>query len=149
MRISTTARRSATVVAAAGAALAVTASAASAHDCFIPMYSLNAPTSANWESINAEQIAGFGLGYQAPCAGASQAGYAALKAARLPVGVKIYVGSNAAGEMTIGGHSANPNLANGKGLDNFEAGSELPFQVAGVWVDAASHYVCPSVPTAR
>ena len=143
MRITTrTTRRSVTVAAAAGAALAITAGAASAHDCFIPMYSLNGPVSANWEAINAEQIAGFGFGYEAPCAGASKAGYAALKAARLPVGVKIYVGSNAAGEMTIGQHSANPNLANGKGLDNFEAGSELPFQLAGVWYDAASQYVC-------
>ncbi|GAA1921812.1 hypothetical protein [Nocardioides marmoribigeumensis] len=142
MRITTTTRRTATVVATAGAALALAAGAASAHDCFVPMQSLNAPVSANWEAINAEQIAGFGFGYEAPCAGASKAGYAALKAAGLPVGVKIYVGSNAAGEMTIGGHSANPNLADGKGLDNFEAGSELPFQIAGVWYDAASHHVC-------
>jgi hypothetical protein len=135
-------RGSATAAAAAGAVLAIAASPASAHDCFIPMYSLNAPQTANWESISAEQAAGFIYEYEAPCVGAAKAGYAALKAARLPVGIKIYVGSNAAGEMTIGGHSANPNLANGKGLDNFEAGSELPFQMVGTWVDAASHYSC-------
>ena len=107
------------------------------------MHNLNAPQSANWETINAEQIAGFGLGYEAPCPGAAKAGYAALKAARLPVAVKIYVGSNANEEhMTIGSHSQNPNLANGKGLENFVAGSELPFQMAGAWVDAASAYAC-------
>ena len=49
-----TVRRSATVVAAAGAALAITAGAASAHDCFIPMYSLNGPQSANWEALTAQ-----------------------------------------------------------------------------------------------
>ena len=142
MRIRSTARRSATVVAAAGAALAISAGAASAHDCFIPMYSLNAPKSANWEPINAEQAAGFIAEYQAPCPGAAKAGYAALKAAGLPVGIKIYVGSNAAGEMTIAGGSSNPNLANGKGLENFVAGSELPFQMVGTWVGAASQHPC-------
>ena len=139
---STTARRSATVLAAAGTALAISAGAASAHDCFIPMYTLNAPQSANWETLTAEDGARFIFEYEAPCAGATKAGYAALKAAKLPVGVRIYIGSNAAGEMTIGGGSQNPNLANGKGLENFEAGSELPFQMIGTFVDAASHHAC-------
>ena len=143
MRFTTTARRSATVVAAAGAALAISAGAASAHDCFVPVYNLNAPQSANWETLNAEQGAGFIFDYTAPCAGASKAGYAALKAAGLPLGIKIYIGSNANEEhMTIGSHSQNPNQADGKGLENFVAGSEVPFQMIGTWVEAASAYPC-------
>jgi hypothetical protein len=143
MRFTTTARRSATVVAAAGVALAISAGAASAHDCFIPMHSLNGPVSANWEALTAEDGARFMMGYEAPCAGATKAGYAALKAAGLPVGVKIYIGSNANEEhMTIGSHSQNPNQADGKGLENFVAGSEVPFQMIGTWVEAASAYPC-------
>ena len=135
-------RSSATAGAAAVAVLALAASPASAHDCFVPVHNLNAPQSANWETINAEQIAGF-MDFEAPCPAAAQAGYAALKAARLPVAVKIYLGSNANEEhMTIGSHSANPNLADGKGLENFVAGSELPFQIAGAWVEAASAHPC-------
>ncbi len=140
MRILSNTRRCATVVAAAGAALAISAGAASAHDCFIPMYSLNAPQSANWETITAEQAAGLIFEYQAPCTGAAKAGYAALKASGLPVGIRIFIGKG--GEMTIGENSANPNLANGKGLENFEAGSELPFQMVGTWVEAAAAYPC-------
>ena len=143
MRFTTSARRSATVVAAAGAALAISAGAASAHDCFIPMYSLNGPQSANWEPISAEFAANNFAGFPTPCAGAAKAGYAALKAAGLPVGIKIYVGSNANEEhMTIGSHSQNPNQADGKGLENFVAGSEVPFQMIGTWVQAASAYSC-------
>ncbi len=142
MRIPFTARRSATVVAAAGAALAISAGAASAHDCFIPMQSLNGPVSANWEALTAQDGALFLMGYEASCDGAVKAGYAALKAAGLPVGVKIYVGSNAGGEMTIGEHSANPNLANGKGLENFVAGSPVPEQMITTWVTGASAFPC-------
>ena len=138
-----TVRRSATVVAAAGAALAITAGAASAHDCFIPMYSLNGPQSANWEALTAQDGAFFMAGYEAPCDGAVKAGYAALKAAKLPVGLKIYVGSNANDEhMTLGSHSANPNLADGKGLEHFPAGSPLPEQMIFTWVAGASAYPC-------
>ena len=143
MRITTTARRSATVVAAVGAALAISAGAASAHDCFIPMYSLSGPQSANWEPFSAEFAANNFAGFPTPCAGAAKAGYAALKAAGLPVGIKVYVGSNANEEhMTIGSHSANPNLANGKGLDNFVAGSPIPDQMLGTWIAAAAQYPC-------
>lgn len=137
------ARNSGVVIAGVGGALALSMGAASAHDCFIPMYNLNAPQSANWEQLTAEQGAGYFFDYEAPCAAASKAGYAALKAAKLPVGVKIYVGSNANEEhMTIGSHSANPNLADGKGLENFVAGSEVPFQMIQTWYDAASATSC-------
>ena len=143
MRIKSSVRRSATVLAAAGATLAISAAAASAHDCFIPMYSLNGPSSANWEPITAELAANNFAGFPTPCAGAAKAGYAALKAAGLPVGIKIYLGSNANEEfMTLGSHSANPNLANGKGLDNFEAGSPVPDQMLGTWIAAAAAYPC-------
>ena len=143
MRIRSTARRSATVVAAAGAALAISAGAASAHDCFIPMQSLNGPASANWEPLTAQDGALFMLGYEAPCDGAVKAGYAALKAAKLPVGIKIYLGSNANEQhMTIGSNSKNPNLANGKGLENFVAGSPVPEQMITTWVAAASAHPC-------
>jgi hypothetical protein len=138
-----TVRRSATVVAAAGAALAISAGAASAHDCFIPMYNLNGPQSANWEPITAEFAANNFAGFPTPCAGAAKAGYAALKAAGLPVGIKIYVGSNANEEhMTIGSGSANPNLADGKGLENFQLMSPVPDQMLGTWISAAAQYTC-------
>ncbi len=36
----------------------------------------------------------------------------------------------------------NPNGANGKGLEYFEAGSTLPDEMVGVWVAAASSHEC-------
>ena len=103
------------------------------------MYSLDGPASSNWFVLTAADGAGF-EGYTAECAGADQAGYAALRAAGLPVGLKIFE------KMTIGDpkHEGrmNPNGANGKGLEYFEAGSELPFQMVGTWIEGAESVDC-------
>jgi hypothetical protein len=72
----TTFRRLGVVTAAAAATVAVTATSASAHHCFVPMYTLDGPTSSNWFVVSAEMGAGF-EGYTAECDGASEAGYAA------------------------------------------------------------------------
>ena len=124
----TTLRRLGVVTAGAAAAVAVTAASASAHHCFVPMYSLDGPTSANWFVLTAADGAGF-EGYTAPCEGADRAGYAALREAGLPVGLKIFE------KMTIGDpkHTGrtNPNGANGKGLEYFGEGSPLPEQMVG------------------
>ena len=136
-----TMRRLGVVTAAAAAAVAVTATSASAHHCFVPMYSLEGPTSANWIVYTAEGAAAELTGFEAPCDEAADAGYAALKAAGLPVGIKIFE------KMTIGdpkgtGRIPNPNGADGKGLEYFGAMSTLPDEMLGTWIGAASSYTC-------
>ena len=137
----TTLRRLGVVTAAAAATVAVTAASASAHHCFVPMYTLNAPTSANWFVVSAEEGAALFLGYAAPCDEARDAGYDALRADRLPVGIKIFE------KMTIGDPKGteripNPNGANGKGLEYFGAGSTLPDEMVTTYVAGASAYDC-------
>lgn len=133
-------RRAALSGVGAVGALALGVSAASAHHCFIPMYSLDGPSSPNWFVVSAQMGAQF-EGIEAPtCDAAVDAGYDALQAAGLPVGIKIFE------KMTIGDpkHEGrmNPNGADGKGLEYFEAGSELPFQMVGTWVEGAESASC-------
>ncbi|KRE42750.1 hypothetical protein [Knoellia sp. Soil729] len=140
MKMSTRLRRPLLAVAGATTALLVAAPAALAHHCFIPMYSLNGPTSSNWFVVSAEQGADLEMGYQASCDAAVDAGYAALRAAGLPVGIKIFE------HMTIGDPKetgrTNPNGANNKGLEYFGAGSELPFTMINTWVEGAESVDC-------
>jgi hypothetical protein len=137
-----TMRRLGVVSAAAAATIAVTAASASAHHCFVPMYSTNGPTtSANWFVVTAEQGADLIAGYAAACPGAAAAGYDALRAEGLPVGIKIFE------KMTIGdpkgtGRMPSPNGANGKGLEYFMAGSTLPDDMVGAWIAGAEAYAC-------
>jgi hypothetical protein len=134
-------RRLGVVSAAAAATIAVTAASASAHHCYVPMYTLNAPTSANWFVISAEEGAFFLGSYQAACDGAVDAGYDALRAEGMPVGIKIFE------KMTIGdpkgtGGSKNPNGANGVGLEYFGAGSTLADEMVETWIAGAEAYAC-------
>lgn len=126
--------RTALTVTAAGAAVLIGAAPAMAHHCFIPMYSLNGPTSANWEVTTAEQA----MGVPDDCDGAAAAGYAALRAAKLPVAIKVKV------SMTIGDPKGtgrmNPNGANGKGLEYFGAGSPLIGQIEETWSAAVTEF---------
>ena len=135
----TTVRRLGVVAAGAAAAIAVTAASASAHHCFVPMYSLDGPESANWFVLSAEDGAGF-EGYAAECDGARDAGYTALRDGGLPVGLKIFE------KMTIGDpkHTGrtNPNGADGKGLEYFGAGSTLADEMLETWLEAAAAHDC-------
>ena len=60
--------------------MVIGAAAASARDCFIPMYTLNAPGSSNWFVVTAEQGASigpdgeFGTGDITPCDAARMPG---------------------------------------------------------------------------
>ena len=134
-----TVRRLGVVAGAAAAAVALTATSASAHHCFVPMYSLSGPSSANWFVVSAAMGAGF-EGYTADCAGAEEAGYAALREAGLPVGLKVFE------KMTIGDpkHTGrtNPNGADGIGLEYFGDGSPLPEQMVATYVAGAEAYAC-------
>lgn len=136
----TTMRRLGVVSAAAAAAVVVSATSASAHHCYVPMYTLSAPTSANWFVISAEAGAQMMAGFEAPCDEAADAGYDALRAEGLPVGIKIFE------KMTIGDpkHTGrmNPNGANGKGLEYFGAGSPLPEQMVATYIAGAEAYTC-------
>lgn len=136
----TTLRRAGLALGAAGTAAVLAAAPAMAHHCFVPMYSLDAPASENWFVMSAEDGAGFEAGYVAECDAAVEAGYDALRAAGLPVGIKIFE------KMTIGDpkHTGriNPNGANGVGLEYFGAGSELPFQMVGTWIEGAESVDC-------
>lgn len=139
--MSATMRRLGVVTAAAAAAIAVTATGASAHHCFVPMYSFGGPSSANWFVISAEDGASLIAGYEAGCDEAAAAGYDAVRAAGLPVGIKVFE------KMTIGdpkgtGRVSNPNGADGRGLEYFGAGSTLPDEMVGTWIDGASSYTC-------
>ena len=135
-----TLRRLGVVTAAAAATVAVTATSASAHHCFVPMYTLDGPTSSNWFVVSAEMGAEF-EGYTAECAAASEAGYAALREAGLPVGLKVFE------KITIGDprHTdriPTPNGADGKGLEYFGAGSPLPGEMVATFIAGADAYAC-------
>lgn len=133
-------RRNALAGVAAVATVALGASPALAHHCFIPMYNLNGPTSPNWFVVSAEDGALLEAEYVTGCPAAAEAGYAALREQGLPVGIKIFA------KMTIGDPKGkgrmNPNGANGKGLEYFEAGSELPAQMVGTYIQGASSVDC-------
>ncbi|WP_109474594.1 hypothetical protein [Ornithinimicrobium cavernae] len=141
MSRSTIVRRGVVGGVAAFAAVALAAGPALAHHCYVPMYSLNGPTSANWEVYTAEDGAALFFGFMAECDEQVDAGYDALRAEGLPVGIKI----NA--KMTIGDPKGeeripNPNGANGKGLEYFGAGSTLADQMIVTWVGAAEEVDC-------
>jgi hypothetical protein len=78
MSINPTLRRRVLVGVAATGALVLGAAPAMAHHCYIPMYTLNAPASANWLVFSAEAGAAEIAGYEAECDGAVEAGYDAL-----------------------------------------------------------------------
>lgn len=140
MKVSKRLRRPLLALGGATAALFVAAPAALAHHCFIPMYSLNGPTSPNWFVVSAQDGAMLEAGYTAACDEAAAAGYDALEAARLPVGIKIFE------HMTIGDPKGtgrmNPNGANNVGLEYFGAGSELPMTMVMTWIEGAESVDC-------
>lgn len=133
-------RRTSVVCGAAATAVVLSATAASAHHCYIPMYSLNGPQSDNWLVFSAEDGAAEIAGYTAPCAEAAAAGYDALEAAGLPVGIKIKA-SKTIGDPKDQGRM-NPNGANGRGLEYFGAGSTLAEDMVTTWIVAASSHTC-------
>ncbi|QIX27055.1 hypothetical protein ncot_10945 [Nocardioides sp. JQ2195] len=142
MNINRIMQRSMMVGTGAVAAIALSATSASAHHCYIPMYSLNGPVSANWEVFSAEDGAAMFTGFTAECDEQVDAGYAALRAESMPVGIKIKA------SMTIGDPKdegkMNPNGANGKGLEYFGAGSTLADEMVGTWLMAATETSCPA-----
>jgi hypothetical protein len=133
-------RRPLLIGAAAVAAVGLGAAPAMAHHCFIPMYSLNGPSSPNWIVYTAEAGAAEIAGFPTMCEDAAAAGYAALRDAGLPVGIKVMA------KMTIGDPKEegrmNPNGADGKGLEYFMAGSTLPDQMLETYIAAASDVTC-------
>lgn len=136
----------ATVVTGAATALVLAGTtSASAWHCFVPMYSLNGPTSsANWFVVSAEMGAQFEVGYATECDAAREAGYAALGEAGMPVGVKIFekmtLGESATGKGQGAMH--NPNGADGKGLEYFGHGSELPVEMVMTYIAGAESVEC-------
>lgn len=78
--------------------------------------------------------------FEAVCQEQVEAGYDALRAEGLPVGIKIKV------SMTIGDPKdegrMNPNGANGKGLKYFGAGSTLADDMLSTWATAAGNQDC-------
>lgn len=133
-------RRRVLVGTAATAALALGAAPAMAHHCYVPMYSLNAPASANWLVFSAQDGAALIVGYEAECEEAAEAGYDALEAAGMPVGIKIFE------KMTIGdpkgAGNSNPNGADGVGLEYFGAGSTLADEMVMTWIEGADAHTC-------
>ena len=158
MSIRSLVKRAATVGGATTALVLAGTMSASAHHCFIPMYSLDGPVSANWFVVSAEAGAAEFAGFPTLCDAQRDAGYAALEEAGLPVGIRVFE------KMTIGegnnfadllenpdyqgptgsgqGPAHNPNGANGKGLEYFGAGSTLPDQMLGTYIGAASSVTC-------
>jgi len=134
-------RRIATVGGGAVTAIAITAAAASAHHCFVPMHSLNGPQSASWDVYSAERGAAEIVGFVAACDDAEQAGYDALRAAGLPVGIKVKA-TKTIGDPNDTGRIPTQNGANGKGLEYFGAGSTLADDMLMTWITAAAAHDC-------
>ena len=132
---SITRRLTVTATATVGALTLLTGTAL-AHDCFVPTRSLNGPSSDNWHVVTVPDAAVmFGM-VADPCPAQVDAGVAAVRAEGLPLSFKIFANS------TIGAKAANGTLTNGKGLENFASGSELPFQTVGVYAVAANATSC-------
>jgi hypothetical protein len=136
-------KRAGVVTGAATALVVMGATSASAHHCYIPMYSLNSPASANWIVFTAEDGAALFGGFETGCDAASDAGYAALEDADLPAGIKLFE------KMTIGaptegaqGAGRNPNGANGIGLEYFGSGSTLAEDMVATYIEGASSVTC-------
>ena len=137
-------KRAGVVTAASTALVLAGATSASAHHCFVPLYSLNGPTSANWFVVDAETGATFEAGYETQCDAARDAGYAALEDAGLPVGIKIFekmtIGESATGNGK--GAATNPNGADGRGLEYFGSGSGLPMEMVSTYIAGAASVDC-------
>jgi hypothetical protein len=134
--MSSLARRLTVTATATVGALTLLTGTALAHDCFVGTKSLNGTQSDNWHVVTVPDAAVmFGM-VTDPCPAQVEAGLAAVRAEKLPLSFKIFDHS------TIGEKAANGTLTNGKGLENFAAGSELPFQTVGVYAAAASTTAC-------
>lgn len=152
-------QRATVVTGAAAALLLAGTTGASAWHCYVPMYSLDGPTSStNWFVASAELGAAELAGFPTECDAARDAGYAALGEAGLPVGIKIFE------KMTIGegfnlkeyaedhdymgatgsgrGAENNPNGADGTGLEYFGAGSTVASEMVGTYIMGASAVSC-------
>ena len=112
-----------------------------AHHCYVPMYTLNAPASANWLVFSAEAGAAEIAGYEAECDAAAEAGYDALEAAGCRWASRSSSTSRSATPRAPAA-SSNPNGANGKGLEYFGAGSTLADEMVMTWIEAASAHDC-------
>ncbi len=151
-------KRTTVVTGAAAALLVAGTTSASAWHCYVPMYSLNGPTSSpNWFVASAELGAAELANFPTLCDEARDAGYAALDDAGLPVGIKIFE------KMTIGegfnlheyfdegymgptgsgqGAENNPTGADGTGLEYFGAGSTLAQEMVVTYIVGASAVTC-------
>lgn len=144
MSLSSAVRRAGVVVGATTAIVLASSTAASAHHCYIPMYTLSGPASANWFVVSAEMGAAEFAGVETECDAQRDAGYAALNEAGLPVGVKVFE------KMVIGsgmqekgkGVSTNPNGANDVGLEYFESGSTLADDMLGTYIEGVMSTSC-------
>jgi len=136
MTIGTTLRRASFVAGGTLAAIALGTTAANAHHCYVPLYSLNGPTpSAQWEVFTAEDGARLFAGYSEPCAGATEAGYDALRAARMPLAIMVNA-ERVVGDPQHDGTN-NPNGADGRGLEYFGEGSTLADEMVMTFVVGA------------
>lgn len=79
-------------------------------------------------------------GYTAACDAAVEEGYDALRAAGLPVGIKIKTNKTIGDPKNEG--RMNPNGANGKGLEYFGAESTLADEMVMTWIAAADATDC-------
>jgi hypothetical protein len=159
MTARTVLKRATVVTGAAAALLLAGTTSASAWHCYVPMYTLEGPTSsANWFVASAELGAAELAGFPTECEEARDAGYAALQGAGLPFGIKVFE------KMTIGegfnfheyaedhdyrgpsgsgqGAANNPTGADGTGLEYFGAGSTLAEEMVGTYIAGASTASC-------
>ena len=134
--MSSLARRLTVTTTATIGALTLLTGTALAHDCFVGTKSLNGPQSDTWHVVTVPDAAVMFQMVSDPCPAQVDAGVAAVRAAGLPLSFKIFANA------TIGAKAANGTLTNGKGLENFAEGSELPFRTVGVYAAAANATAC-------
>lgn len=159
-------KRAGIVTAASAALVLAGTSSASAWHCFLPVYDLDRqPASANWFVAGADEGAFYLAGYTTRCTGAADAGYAALEAAGMPVGIRIfekmtigegnnnhklaedpnYMGPSGSGQ----GAEHNPNGGDGKGLEYLGAEPEWLMDMIGTYIAAAETVDCGTTGTAN
>jgi len=116
--------------------LALFTGPALAHECYIATKSTNGPQSANWSFFTVADAAGLFGGFEAACDEQLDAGEAALRAAGLPLSVKVF------NRFTLAEKAPSKVTSDNKGLEHFGDGSTLADEALGTFIGAAAATDC-------
>ena len=133
--MNSTLRRIATTTGATAGALALLTGTALAHDCYLGTPTTKTPKSNAWHTIVIQDaVVQFGI-FTPECDEQLEAGNDALRAAGLPLSVRVFA------ESELAAKAPQRVLSDGRGMENFHYGD--PFeQIVMTFVGAAATAEC-------